>query len=441
MMSRRVIVPLALMLLVTGPVLASVEAAARQPPPPQPLRTGVLVVPKGRTEGTIVYDGSLGTIYQAALQVADAQGDEVLADRAAGTITARVGRFRPDGSQLTLAVALSELPDRRTQVLVAANEPGPSKQPVGPAKAAIEVYVAALTAVLSGKQAGAGSRPLRLYVFTAPDGRDLKGRQESVDDLHDFLRPLPVHLVPVAAKQKAEVWLEVVRRVDGAGLTVRLTVPGTSYSTEWTEDSPRDVGLAEDIEPLVRGWLTANRERLVSGRRTQPLPAGRACAIPADPSASPMSPPSAKVKLFLGPAAATEGFVNFNPAFDHSYKDLCEEYKSERRFRSVLTPVTDRGEADLILEITYRNGPLSYRHAEIRAVLFVAGTDIRLELDGRTGAVPVPVDQTGVERPPWRSQANALLRQAVEWITANGPVLDKVRTRRVPARPERAGQS
>jgi hypothetical protein len=127
----------------------------------------------------------------------------------------------------------------------------------------------------------------------------------------------------------------------------------------------------------------------------------------------------------LGPAAATDGFVNVHPDFADSYRDLCKEYQSDQSFRSVLTTVTDRNAADLVLEITYRNTPVLYAYGkeELRAMLSVMASGVTVELNGRTGADPSSL--------AWRTQARALLRQTVAWIDANRAVLDQARASRV----------
>jgi hypothetical protein len=324
---------------------------------------------------------------------------------------------------------LAKLPDGRTQVQITQREPGGGTQPVGAARATTEAFVAALTAVLSGKPVDSRLTGTRVYLFTAPTGSDLHSREHAISDLRHCLNPLPIEMVPDAAKARAQVWLEAASTTWREGLTVRLTVPGTRYSTQWIVDSPRDIGKARDIKHLFSGWLNANRERLATGRRTQPLPEGRACVAQAAPPPSATSASFAKVALFLGPAAATDGFVSFSSGFSDSYRDLCEEYKGDRSFRSALTIVTDRNAADLILEITSRDTTGSFPNAALRAVLLVVGDDTIAKLNGQAG-----VDWSAYEPrvSAWRLEANSLLRQTVNWIQANGGVIEKARAGRVP---------
>jgi hypothetical protein len=104
-------------------------------------------------------------------------------------------------------------------------------------------------------------KPARIYVFTAPpapDGYaapDLKDRQDSVRDLESRV---PSRWIELASQENANVWLEVLRRKDHVGLTVRLTVPGTDHAAEWTEDARKWGQMADQISGRVNKWVKAN---------------------------------------------------------------------------------------------------------------------------------------------------------------------------------------
>jgi hypothetical protein len=106
---------------------------------------------------------------------------------------------------------------------------------------------------------------VRVYVFTATQGQsgwaapDIGDRQNSVRDLKRFL---PSRRIECVSKETANVWLEVVRREDHVGLTVRLSVPGTDYTTEWTADARTWRGMAADIAQHFDAWLDGNLDRL-----------------------------------------------------------------------------------------------------------------------------------------------------------------------------------
>jgi len=429
MIFHRLTVQLGLALLMTSPVAALVQPAAAQPPPPKPAKTGVLVMAKDGTRGSVVYEDAFDAVYKAALQVAETQGEVAAADSAGGTIQASVRPFRPDGSRLSLSVALSKLLDGRTQVQVTPEDPGPGTPAVGPSKKATRSYVEALTANLAGKPLPA--KPVRVYIFTAPTEPGLDGRKDAIADLEHCLAPLPIDMVPEAAKDMAKVWIEVMSRKRGEGVTVRLTVPGTDYTTEWARDSPRDTGLAREIKLLFEPWLSANAGFLLTGQATPPVPAGRCGASQPAPDTPTTSTTPQKVRLYLGPAPATHGILDVNRGYDASYKDLCNACKDDRGFGSVLTLVADRDTADLILQITYRNDPIDMGKAALRAKLVAAGLDLDLTLYGRKGVAP-----THTGNYLWTEQAHSLLRQTVEWIKANGAELEKARATRVSKAPK-----
>jgi hypothetical protein len=226
--------------------------------------------------------------------------------------------------------------------------------------------------------------------------------------------------------------LEVLRVSDDEGLAVRLSVPGTGYTTEWAKSSPRDTGSAAEVVGVFKGWLALNRERLLTGRAAQPKPAVP-CAVSqaAKPSTS---APDQTVRLFLGPAPTTDGFVNFDPALENSYADLCDAYTQSEAARSTVTLTANRDDADLVLELVYRNEPLlSPSKHELRATLFVAGRSLKVTLNSRAeaGQAALPSGDT------WRTQATRLLLAAVDWVKSNGDVLGKARVSRETGAPDR----
>ncbi len=151
------------------------------------------------------------------------------------------------------------------------------------------------------------------------------------------------------------------------------------------------------------------------------------------------APPAERVKLFLGPAPGIDGFVNTNTAFDDSYRDMEKAYSDAEKalgrapdprypqpepetFPSVLTLVTARDEADLILEVTSRP---NRRDLQVLATLFVVGSEYKVDMDGRIGIGDFS----------YRSQAKGLLRQTAAWVEANRAALDKVRASRASKAP------
>jgi hypothetical protein len=426
MTSRRVSAQLALVPLLALLMLAP-ATGARQQPSPGPPRTGVLVMVVGNPEGVVVYAKPMDAVYRSALQVAGAQGDIVEAAADAGTLKAAVGTAGANGGKVTLSIAVSKMSDGRVEVRV--SPAGEADYPT--AATATRFYVAALTAAVSGK-------PVRVRACVFSDETqqlNVRGRREAVKDLTDELRALPVDVVPTGAKETAKVWLDVLRISDGEGLTVRLTVPGTDYSTEWTRSSPRDAGTAEELVEVFKGWLDANRDFLLTRQDTRPIPAGRcgppeSGAAPASTSAS-----SEKVRLYLGPAPAAHGFVDVDPAFAASYTDLCLAYNKTPSFNSALTLVSKRDAADLILELNYRNEPIHSHDAleEVRATLFVVGPGTRVALNGRTG-----ISKVGDSRESsWPMQATRLLQQTLDWVNSNRAVIDQAKASRVSKLPER----
>ena len=226
-----------------------------------------------------------------------------------------------------------------------------------------------------------------------------------------------------------------MRTSDSEGLTVRLVVPGTDYSTEWTRSSPTDAGAAEEVAQVVKAWLEENRDYLLTRQGTRPVPLGR-CAVP-EPANDPAAALSVsdKVRLYLGPAPSAEGFVNVNPEFAASYADLCAAYKKTPSFNSALAVVSNRDGADLVLELTYRGQPMFSHNAleELRATLFVAGPGTRVALNGRTGIIK----QGNSNESAWPMQAARLLKQTVDWIGANRQAIDEARASRKLKTPER----
>jgi hypothetical protein len=420
MTSCRVAFQLALAPLLAGLILAPAEGGVQQQPPPGPPRTGILVMAVGNPEGIVVYAKPLDAVYRSALQVAAVQGDVAEADAAAGTIRAAVGKAGADGSRATLSVAVSTMPDNRVQVRVI-----PAGAGDYPAAATMtRFYVAALTAAVSGK-------PVRVRVCVFSDETqqlNLKGRREAVKNLTGELGSLPVDVVPAGAKETAKVWLEVLRVSDGEGLTTRLTVPGTDYSTEWTRSSPRDAGAAEELIEVFKGWLNANRDYLLTRQSTRPVPPGR-CGVPESASApGSTSPLPEKIRLYLGPAPAAHGFVDADPSFAASYTDLCLAYNKTQSLKSALTLVSNRDAADVILEVTYRGEPM-YSHdalEELRASLFVAGPGTRIALNGREG-----ISKKGNSKESsWPMQAARLMQQTLDWVNANRAVIEQARASR-----------
>jgi hypothetical protein len=140
------------------------------------------------------------------------------------------------------------------------------------------------------------------------------------------------------------------------------------------------------------------------------------------PAPSTSTAPTEKFRLFLGPSPSEDGFINTNKDFQDSYEDLAKEYESDKRFHSVMVLVTNRDEADLILEVTFRNRPAFLANAQLRATLSVVGSEFRVEMDGRTGQ----------RNTRWSIQAKGLLRQTVDWINANRAACDNVRASRAP---------
>jgi hypothetical protein len=415
MIHRRLVGALASVSLIASLLPAAAWAAIAQPPPQAPPRTGILMMAVGDPSGTVVYKRGLSEVLQAAVGVAQAQGTVALADGGAGPIRVGLGRVLPDGGELGLTIALSIMTDGRTQVDVTPSSPVDSP----PARSATREYVAALTAALAGTPA-----KMRLWIFTDETRRpNLRNRREAIRYLETHLGGLPVEPVPGDARAKARMWLEVLRVSDDEGVAVRLSVPGTGYNTEWTKSSPRDTGSAAEVVDVFKGWLALNRERLLTGRAAQPKPAVP-CAV--SPAAKPStSAPDPTVRLFLGPAPTTDGFVNFDPAFEDSYADLCDAYKPSEAARSTFTLTANRDDADLVLELVYRNEPLlSPSKHELRATLFVAGPSFKVTLNSRAEARPAALPSGDT----WRTQATRLLLATVDWVKANGAVLGKART-------------
>ena len=416
---------LAVTALVVGTALATAEGVASQQAPATPPRTGVLMMAPGDPEGTVAYAKPFDAVFQAALQVAAAQWDVEERDAERGLLKAAIGKPGPDGRRLAVSVALSKLPDGRIQVVVS---PAGGDYPTS--ASATRTYVAALTSAVAGKPVR-----VRACVFTdETQPASLRNRRESVKDLAEEIGSLPIDVVKVPEKDSAKLWLEVVRTSDSEGLTVKLTVPGTEYETEWTRSSPTDAGAAEEVAQVFKAWLAANRDYLLTRRAERPVPVGQ-CAMPEQAAAAASAAGAERVRLYLGPAPAPLGFINVNPDFAASYADLCAAYKKTPTFSSALTLVAHRDDADLVLELTYRGEPMFSHDAleELRATLFVAGPGTRIALNGRTGIVK----QGESSQSAWPVQAARLLQQTLDWVNANRAVIEQARTARVTKPPER----
>lgn len=133
------------------------------------------------------------------------------------------------------------------------------------------VALAVLVAVGAVSLSAGKPTPVRVYVFPAAQASDrwpnpdrLRDRRDSAEDLKDRLPAgrIWAKRIDCVSKEKANVWLEVLHREDHVGLIVRLTIPGTDYSVEWTADSPTWGGAAQDIVRRFDGWLEGNLERL-----------------------------------------------------------------------------------------------------------------------------------------------------------------------------------
>lgn len=150
------------------------------------------------------------------------------------------------------------------------------------------------------------------------------------------------------------------------------------------------------------------------------------------------SQPGGPVKLYLGAVPSKEGFVPAaNKDFEDSYRDARAEYRKDTNFRRDVELVSNIDQADIVLEIVDRGlrdtgtrassgtviggttvlgSSTPVRQKRILARLVVIGTGYVLELDG----------QAGIKLVNYRQQARNLLRQVIEWVKANRPVLAKV---------------
>ena len=340
-------------------------------------------------------------------------------------ITVGVGAISPLGEQSTLTITLIARPDGGAEAWIVCEQATAS----GPSTTThVSRYVDGLKGALRGippKVDPTQANRLPIYVFTDPRGPDLERRRRATEAVIECLKPLGLRRVSTAARDEARMWLELVRRVEGEGLTLRLTVPDAGYSTEWSHDSPLNSGMAEEVTNLFAAWLRVNRERLKAGSVVPPAqalqPAGTRPASSSVPVGS-----SEPLRLFLGPAPAAHGFVNVNAHVGDTYYDLRQSYsKGDPSYRSGLTLVDNRDGADLILEVAFRNDPISRGKRQVRATLTVVGSPLRFDMDGRAGV-------TGSD---WRAQAEGLLRQTVDWVTANRPAIDAVRAARAPQEP------
>jgi hypothetical protein len=403
-------------LLVT-PVPISTEAFAGQQPLARTAPTGALVVDK-RDKGHVTHTGSFDTFYAAVLRVAEAQGDVIFVSPF--RITVGVGAIGPLGEQAVLSITLLTKPDGGAEARIASGETTPSDKNIN---ALVKTFVDGLKDALSGVSLSVDptrAYSLLIYVYTDPLGPELALRRRATAAVNKCLESLAVRRVSTAARERASVWLEVVSRVEGEGLTVRLTVPKAGYSTEWSHDSALNSGMASEVTNLFAAWLNVNRPILRAGFDAPPAQAVQA---PAKPARAPSVPSgsSQALRLFLGPAPTAHGLVNVNADFGRTYNDLRDAYsKGDSSFRSVLALVDNRDAADLILEVTFRNDPFDIEQRQIRATLTLVGSPLHVDMNGRAG----------ISSSLWRPQAEGLLRQTVDWVNENRSAIDAVRASR-----------
>lgn len=136
------------------------------------------------------------------------------------------------------------------------------------------------------------------------------------------------------------------------------------------------------------------------------------------------------VAVFLGPIPSAEGFVATAPRFDHSYRDLRDEFKKNRAFQQAIRLVTNPDEAELLVEVADRGltdsgvrtgtatatsgttavgTSIPVLRKRLFARLAVKGSGYRLEIDGAAG----------LRRTTFRNQAKNVLQQVVDWVKAN----------------------
>ncbi len=141
------------------------------------------------------------------------------------------------------------------------------------------------------------------------------------------------------------------------------------------------------------------------------------------------------VPVFLGPLPSAEGFVQPVGRFADSYRDLREEFRKEKSFKSVIRLVEDPREAVLVIEVSDSNlkdtgirtgnavttSPTTavgistpVMRKQLYARMTVMGSSYTLDIDGAAG----------LHRHTYRNEARNVIQQVVDWVNANRSKLD-----------------